>query len=76
MLPGVHDNPEHFQALAELSRRYPGLKGIQLLPYHNSGHGKYAQLKMPAPALETRVPSAEETNLWTQTLQRLGCRII
>ncbi|MFO1477942.1 MAG: glycyl-radical enzyme activating protein [Verrucomicrobiota bacterium] len=76
MVPGVNDTPDHFQALAELSRRHPGLKGIELLPYHATGRGKYATLGLPAPALAPHTPSAGDMARWTATLTGLGCPVL
>jgi glycyl-radical enzyme activating protein len=69
MVPGVNDSNEHLQAIASLERRYPGLVGIDILPYHNMG-------SMKAGAIGKRYAMGELQNTSdtqkAQWLMRLG----
>lgn len=72
MVPGVNDFEEHFSAIAALSRKHPGITGIEILPYHRSGESKWAELGMDAPDLGAREPEEGQKKAWEASLQRLG----
>ena len=72
MVPGVNDTPDHFQALGELARRYPGLEGIEVLPYHDAGRHKYHLLGLPVPELMTHVPTEQDKARWRRALEEAG----
>lgn len=40
IIPGVNDNKEHFDAIAQLTTIYPNLVGTEILPYHKLGVSK------------------------------------
>ena len=44
VIPGINDTRDHFTALVSLQREYPGLRGIELLPYHDLGLHKAARI--------------------------------
>jgi glycyl-radical enzyme activating protein len=73
LVPGVNDSPGHLEGIASLSRRYPGLVGIDLMAYHNIGNAKYERygLKNPLPGLKTTPEATKEG--WLKTLHSLGC---
>ena len=73
LIPGVNDDPEHLAGIAALDKKYPGLQGIDLLPYHNTGNSKYEQygLVNPLPVLETA--SEVIKRQWVSTLHSFGC---
>jgi len=63
------------QGIADISRRYPGLDGIDIMPYHNVGNAKYERygLANPLPGLKT---TEEATKLaWLKSLHDFGCDI-
>lgn len=41
IIPGINDNEEHLEGIAELVRKYPGLKSVEILPYHTMGRSKF-----------------------------------
>jgi glycyl-radical enzyme activating protein len=75
ILPGLNDNREHFRAIAALNQKYPGLQGIEILPYHDTGVYKFGLLGMDLPMLRTAVPSAEAQLKYRQILAGLGVPI-
>lgn len=44
MIPGVNDTGEHIRGIAGLKRKYPNLSGVEILPYHDMGKGKWEQV--------------------------------
>lgn len=75
LVPGVNDTPEHLQAIAALSRRYPDLLGVEVMAYHDMGEGKRRQIGMPPSPVTGGIPSAEEAvkRGWLAQLRGLGC---
>ena len=73
LIAGVNDTAEHLAGIVDLDRRYPRLRGIDLLPYHNIGNSKYEQygLTNPLPDLETNGESLKQA--WMSTMRSLGC---
>ena len=73
LIGGVNDSEDHLAGIAELDRRYPLLRGIDLLSYHNVGNSKYEQygLANPLPGLETNGESLKQA--WVSTMRSLGC---
>jgi len=76
ILPGINDNQEHFKAIAALSKKYPRLRGIELLPYHDTGRYKFASLGMDASLLPVSVPGEEEQSKYRQELASLGVHLL
>lgn len=42
VIPGYNDSPHNLETLATFLEKLPSLGGVNLLPYHNYGSGKYA----------------------------------
>lgn len=72
LVPGVNDTDEHLEAIVRLERRYPALKGIELLPYHNLGAAKAEAIGEP-PAMDA-LPNATsgQRDGWMARLRRFG----
>ena len=71
LIPGVNDDFGHLAAIAALARGFPQL-AIDVMPYHDTGMGKYDDLGRPRPALGTHVPDPAETAAWLDSLRRNG----
>jgi len=73
LIAGVNDTPEHLAGIATIDQRYPHLKGIDMLPYHNIGNSKYEQydLTNPLPGLETTTEDVKQA--WLSAMRSLGC---
>ena len=63
------DTPDHFEGIAKLTRDFPRIRQVDLLPYHALGNNKRAQLNRPADGF--RVPEPAETESWHRTLSSL-----
>jgi pyruvate formate lyase activating enzyme len=73
IIPGINDTPEHFTGIRDLSLRYPGLKGIEILGYHDYGMWKYEQLGMTAYTITATTVSKVKLGEWKVQLKNLGC---
>ena len=69
IIPGYNDNPGHFAGIGRLTHALPGIRQVDVLPYHALGNSKRAQLGMAADQI---IPPAPETiQAWQTELQRL-----
>lgn len=73
LVPGVNDSPAHLSGIAALAARYPGLEGIEIMPYHAMGRDKTARIGKPAHLREVQTAGEAMRIKWLATLQRLGC---
>ncbi len=76
LVPGVNDSPEHLAAIAELSRRFVALEGVEILPYHGTGRHKHARYGSSDPLPGVAVPDAAQVRRWQDHLAGLGCRTL
>jgi pyruvate formate lyase activating enzyme len=74
ILPGINDSQEHLEGIAELSRKYPRFRGVEILPYHDVGLYKFGLLGMDPPPLNTSVPTEGEQLRYKNSLVELGVR--
>ncbi|MEM9352097.1 MAG: glycyl-radical enzyme activating protein, partial [Planctomycetota bacterium] len=71
-VPGINVSAEHLAELASISKRFPDLKGIEVLPYHRAGRHKYDELCYPRPELRSHEPDESEVEGWLAELRFLG----
>jgi pyruvate formate lyase activating enzyme len=72
LISGVNDSQEHLQGIANMSKKYPLLKGIELLPYHDMGKGKYKELGREYTLGNIKNTSEEQKKKWISFFQALG----
>jgi pyruvate formate lyase activating enzyme len=73
LVPGVNDTHEHLDGIARIGRKYPDLRGIELMAYHDFGKDK--RLRIGQEYLLKGVQTADEMAKqgWLKTLAALGC---
>ncbi len=74
LIPGINDTEQHFRAVSEISKWYPGIQRVELLPYHNWGAHKYEEIGRQKPAFWTESVSPETAMGWVEKLQEMGCK--
>jgi glycyl-radical enzyme activating protein len=57
MIPGVNDSLDHIQGISLLSRRFPRIEHIEIMPFHATAAPKYARYGRVYPLPE--LPSAD-----------------
>lgn len=72
LVPGVNDTDAHLAGIAALSRRYPELAGIEIMPYHRMGNEKARRAGLAA-KLELADAGASTRRGWLERLVALGC---
>jgi len=73
LIPGINDSPAHLAALANLSRRYSQITRMEIMPYHNMGRRKWAELGLSYLPEKLENTSKEKTQEWLSSLEQLGC---
>ncbi len=70
VVPGLNDRPEHFRAVAELSKRLQGVQEINLMPYHPLGVSKAERFGLPVRHAQSGFPSQETVQSWIAEVAR------
>jgi pyruvate formate lyase activating enzyme len=71
VIPGVNDAPAELRALAELAASLPGVRQVNLLPYHATGAAKAARVGRP-PSPRFTPPSPAQLRAALKPFQALG----
>ena len=73
IVPGINDTDWHFNAIAEISDKYPKLLGIELLPYHDMGNNKRISIGETETIKELKTVKPDIAQQWLEQLRLLGC---
>ena len=69
MLPEVNDRDGHLDGIIALARSLPGLRGVEILPYHTLGEGKLARFGLTGlKRITTRKPTEADLSRWQARL--------
>ncbi|MFA9392120.1 MAG: glycyl-radical enzyme activating protein [Prolixibacteraceae bacterium] len=72
VVPGINDTEEHFQAIAQLSHRYEAIQGIQIMPFHSFGSGKYQQTGKENHLKNLKTVYNEICTTWINRIEKFG----
>ncbi|NPV55565.1 MAG: glycyl-radical enzyme activating protein [Anaerolineae bacterium] len=72
LVPGLNDQPDHLQAIAQLGIKYPNLQGIELMPYHNMGSGKRSRIGLPDHLSGLKTTSPDVIENWLTQIRQYG----
>jgi pyruvate formate lyase activating enzyme len=78
VIPGFNDTEEELLGIAKFADSLPGVREIDLLPYHNFGQGKYEGLGRDYPMGDAKPPAAEQMERFRQAITKhtaLYCQI-
>jgi len=70
LIPGLNDRPEHLQAIGALAGRLPGVKRVDLLPYHALGVSKLQGIGRESALAKTKAPGSNELAAWVTEVSR------
>ncbi|HEY5585980.1 MAG TPA: glycyl-radical enzyme activating protein [Ruminiclostridium sp.] len=74
LVPGVNDSDIHLEGIAELSKKYPNIKGIEILPYHDMGKGKWEEVGFEYELKNMKSTDELVMKNWMIRLQQMGCK--
>lgn len=66
LVPGINDDGDHLKDIAELSLR---VEGVQIMPFHNTGEHKYAELGMPYRLKGKADATEDDIRTWVSRLE-------
>jgi glycyl-radical enzyme activating protein len=72
IIPGINDTEEHFRGIVDISSKYPGIRGVEILPYHNLGISKRAGLGLPVKLEDLKTVTKEKELEWRKILNDFG----
>jgi pyruvate formate lyase activating enzyme len=72
VIPGINDGDDQMEAVARLAEILPGVRQIDLLPYHKTGIRKFQQVGLPYSLDHITEPSAEQMERARCTLRAFG----
>jgi pyruvate formate lyase activating enzyme len=73
VVPGINDTDLHFKAICAIGEKYPGLKAIEILPYHTMGNSKRTSTGVKETLLHLETVPREAAEQWIARLVKLGC---
>ena len=73
IIPDVNDSAGHFEGIRQIEKRYPGLRGIELMPYHNLGTAKGNGVGRAGQTAGFQAADQPMKVEWTRQLSALGC---
>ncbi|MBN1300197.1 MAG: glycyl-radical enzyme activating protein [Melioribacteraceae bacterium] len=73
LIPGFNDNEKHFRGIAGLQKKFPSIKLIEIMAYHNTGRDKAEKIGLVNPLKDLSSVSESEKKMWINSLTRLGC---
>ena len=73
LIPGVNDTPEHLAGIAKLAEKYPNLKGIEIMAYHDLGRDKGLKLGQEYPLEGIKTADHDTQQAWLEALSAMGC---
>ena len=63
VIPGKNDTEEHLEFIANARKKYPALRGVEILPYHDLGKGKAEAIGVDYALTASTLSSAEKDTL-------------
>jgi pyruvate formate lyase activating enzyme len=64
LISGINDNEDHLKGIKEIIRKYPMLKSVEIMPYHNMGRDKASRVGMEYKLSETKNADDSDKQRW------------
>jgi pyruvate formate lyase activating enzyme len=76
LVPGANDTPENIEATADFVKSLDGenLQGVELMPYHRLGVGKYETLDRRYALEEKQAPGPDDVEAVRRRFEAFGLR--
>jgi pyruvate formate lyase activating enzyme len=72
LIPGANDSPEELLAIAEFASSLPGIRRVNILPYHANGTLKAARLGQTVRLPATQPPEPDKLQKAVEIFRRAG----
>jgi pyruvate formate lyase activating enzyme len=64
IIPGINDTSAHFEAIRLLKQKYNEIREVELMPYHETGAGKWENLGYTYTLSDVKAPKKEQVEVW------------
>jgi len=75
VIPGFNDGPEDREAFFRFTKTLPGVKRIDLLPYHRLGESKYTMLGRDYTLRQVKPLARQDLESWVQGAKQRGLEV-
>ena len=75
LIPGMNDDEANIRSTGLLAASLPGIRSIDVLPYHASARGKYAKLGLPYPGESIKQSDPDNVDRAVDILQHCGLEV-
>ena len=75
LIPGLNDDEANIRSTGLLAASLPGIRSIDVLPYHASARGKYAKLGLPYPGESIKQSDPDNVDRAVDILQHCGLEV-
>jgi pyruvate formate lyase activating enzyme len=75
LVPGFNDDEDNIRRTGLFAASLPGVRGIDVLPYHAAARGKYAKLGRPYPGRDIPAPDPARVDRAVNILQDCGLAV-
>ena len=75
LIPGLNDSEENILATGMLAASLPGLREMDVLPYHSTAKSKYVKLGLPYPGENIPASRPEDVERAADILRSCGLRV-
>ncbi len=75
LIPGMNDDEENIRRTGLLAASLPGIRSVDVLPYHASARGKYAKLGLPYPGESIKQSDPDNVDRTVDILQHCGLEV-
>ncbi len=76
IIPEINDTDDHFHGIAQLSNTFTRLLSVELMPYHDYGSHKYAEIGKTLYPIDSNTVTHEKANYWLHKIISFGGRNI
>lgn len=73
IIPGINDNERHYRGISALSRKYGGIRQVNLMPYHDMAKGKAAQIGESYALADVKTIEAQAKKKIYEEVEACGC---
>lgn len=74
IIPRINDTDAHIEGVAGLTEQYPGLEGVEIMPYHDMGKGKWEQIGKKYALSDLKTMEDEQKEVLLERFKRAGVR--
>jgi pyruvate-formate lyase-activating enzyme len=72
LVPGINDEEEHLNGISEITKAYPDIEAVELIPYHSMGRDKAGFIGKDYSYKDLPNTSEEQKQLWAEYYNEKG----